>query len=123
MMQKRTDFAENLTQRQITALPHLLRRQEMSYHGSQTSMFRKEYHMRNADRARNVMGMYSMLGVREPRAPFKGEPEVFQRSSLTGAHPGGTIEIQKVIMARRMGISRTRERAAPTPSTTGVRGV
>ena len=98
-------------------------RQEMSYHGSQTSMFRKEYHMRNADRARNVMGMYSMLGVREPRAPFKGEPEVFQRSSLTGAHPGGTIEIQKVIMARRMGISRTRERAAPTPSTTGVRGV
>ena len=25
MMQKRTDFAENLTQRQITALPHLLR--------------------------------------------------------------------------------------------------
>ena len=25
MMQKRTDFAENLTQRQVTALPHLLR--------------------------------------------------------------------------------------------------
>jgi hypothetical protein len=98
-------------------------RQEMSYHGSQSSMFRKEYHMRNADRARHVMGMYSMLGVNEPRAPFDGEPEVFQRSSLTGAHPGGTIEIQKVIMARRMGISRTKERAAATPSTTGVSGV
>jgi alkylation response protein AidB-like acyl-CoA dehydrogenase len=98
-------------------------RQEMSYHGSQSSMFRKEYHMRNADRARHIMGMYSMLGVDEPRAPFEGEPEVFQRSSLTGAHPGGTIEIQKVIMARRMGISRTQERAAATPSTTGVSGV
>ena len=98
-------------------------RQEMSYHGSQSSMFRKTYQMRNADRARDIMGMYSLLGVREPRAPFGGEPEVYQRSSLTGAHPGGTIEIQKVIMARRMGISRTQERAAATPSTTGVRGV
>lgn len=98
-------------------------RQEMSYHGSQSYMYRKEYQMRNADRIRDVLGMYSLLGVREPRAPFAGEPEVYQRSSLTGAHPGGTIEIQKVIMARRMGISRTPERAAATPSTTGVKGV
>ena len=69
------------------------------------------------------MGMYSMLGVDEPRAPFGGQPEVYQRSSLTGAHPGGTIEIQKVIIARRLGISRTRERAAATPATAGVSGV
>jgi hypothetical protein len=48
---------------------------------------------------------------------------VYQRSSLTGAHPGGTVEIQKVIIARRMGISRTQERAAATPSTTGAKGV
>jgi len=98
-------------------------RQEMTYHGSQNSMFQKEFRIRNADRARDIMGMYSLLGVREPRAPFEGAPEVYQRSSLTGAHPGGTVEIQKVIMARRMGISRTRERAAATPSTTGVSGV
>ena len=98
-------------------------RQEMSYHGSLSSMFRKTFAMRNADRARDIMGMYSLLGVREPRAPFAGQPEVYQRGSLTGAHPGGTIEIQKVIIARRLGISRTRERAAATPSTTGVSGV
>ena len=30
------------------------------------------------------------------------------------------IEIQKIIIARRMGVSRTRERAAPTPSTSGT---
>ena len=98
-------------------------RQEMTYHGSQGDMYLKSFRMRNADRARDIMGMYSLLGVREPRAPFGGEPEVYQRSSLVGSHPGGTIEIQKVIMARRLGISRTRERAAATPSTTGVSGV
>jgi len=95
----------------------------MTYEGSQQSMYRKVYRMTNADRARNIMGMYSMLGVSEPRAPFEGQPEVYQRSSLTGAHPGGTIEIQKVIIARRLGISRTRERAAATPATAGVSGV
>ena len=98
-------------------------RQEMSYEGSQSELFRKVFRMKNADRARDIMGMYSLLGVGEPLAPFEGEPEVFQRYSLTWSHPGGTPEIQRVIMARRIGISRTREQAAATPSTAGVRGV
>ena len=98
-------------------------RQEMSYHGSQSDLYRKTYRIRNADRARDILGMYSLLGVNDPRAPFGGQPEVYQRSSLTGAHPGGTLEIQKVVMSRRLGISRTRERAAATPSTSGVQGV
>ena len=98
-------------------------RQEMTYHGSQTSMFGKLYKIKNADRARDIMGMYSLCGTEEPRAPFGGEPEVYQRGSLVGAHPAGTVEIQKVIISRRIGISRTRERAAATPSTAGVGGV
>ena len=98
-------------------------RQEMTYHGSQTSMFGKLYKIKNAERARDIMGMYSLCGTSEPRAPFGGEPEVYQRGSLVGAHPAGTVEIQKVIIARRIGISRTRERAAATPSTAGVGGV
>ena len=98
-------------------------RQEMTYQGSQTSMFGKLYRIKNADRARDLMGMYSLCGTEEPRAPFGGEPEVYQRGSLVGAHPAGTVEIQKVIIARRIGISRTRERAAATPSTAGVGGV
>ena len=98
-------------------------RQEMTYHGSQTSMFGKLYKIKNADRARDIMGMYSLCGTNEPRAPFGGEPEVYQRGSLVGAHPAGTVEIQKVIIARRIGVSRTRERAAATPSTAGVGGV
>ena len=98
-------------------------RQEMSYEGSQTLMFGKVYRIENADRSRDIMGMYSLCGISEPRAPFGGQPEVYQRSSLVGAHPAGTIEIQKVIISRRIGISRTRERAAATPSTAGVQGV
>ena len=98
-------------------------RQEMSYEGSQSDYQKKTFALRNADRARDILGMYSVLGVREPRAPFQGAPEVYQRSSLTGAHPGGTLEVQRLIMARRLGISRTRERAAVTPASSGVSGV
>jgi len=92
-------------------------RQDMSHHGSQSSMYRKEKNVRNADRARELMGMYSMIDGDDSLARNGGTAEVNQRSSLVGVHPGGTIEIQKVIIARRIGISRTQERAAPTPAT------
>ncbi len=92
-------------------------RQEMSYHGSQATLWNKAYNVDNAERTRHIMKLYAMLGVLEPRALFEGRPETYQRSSLTGVHPGGTMEVQKVIIARRIGISRTQERAAPTPAT------
>ncbi|MBI4298188.1 MAG: acyl-CoA dehydrogenase family protein [Chloroflexi bacterium] len=98
-------------------------RQELSYHGSQNSLYGREYRIRNANRARDLMGMYSLVGETDPLAPVEGTQEQFQRGSLVGAHPGGAIEVQKVIVARRLGISRTRERAAATPSTAGVSGV
>jgi hypothetical protein len=63
------------------------------------------------------MGMHALLNGKDARALFKGQPEVYQRATLTALHPGGTLEIQKVIIARRIGISRTQERAAPTPAT------
>ena len=45
---------------------------------------------------------------------YDGHLEVFQRSSIVAPHPGGTADIQKVIMARRLGIGRqVRERPAP----------
>ncbi len=92
-------------------------REEMSYHGSQSSAWRKTYRLANALRAGEIMGPYALLGTQEPRALFGGAPEVDQRTSLQGLHPGGTVEVQRVIIARRIGISRTRERAAPTPAT------
>ena len=91
--------------------------QEMTYHGSQNSLWRKESQLRMADAMREVMGMDALLDAQDPLASHGGEFEHFQRESLAGAHPGGTIEVQKVIVARRIGVSRTKERAAATPST------
>lgn len=97
-------------------------RQEMSYHGSQTSAWRKIYHLENSLRELDIMGPYALLGTDEPMAVSGGRPEVNQRVSLQGLHPGGTVEVQRVIIARRIGISRTQERAAPTPSTATTHG-
>ena len=95
-------------------------RHDMSYEGSQSELFRKVFRMKNAERVRDVMGMYAMLSMGEELAPFRGQPEIYQRYSLSWSHPGGTPEIQKVIMSRRIGISRTKERAAVTPSTVPI---
>ena len=76
-------------------------RQEMSYHGSQSSMYRKSYNLENALRQLDIMGPKALLGTEEPNAPFGGHTEVNQRTSLQGLHPGGTVEVQKVIIARR----------------------
>jgi alkylation response protein AidB-like acyl-CoA dehydrogenase len=97
-------------------------RQEMSYHGSQSSMYGKTYRLDNALRQLDIMGPKALLGTEEPDAPFGGHTEVNQRTSLQGLHPGGTVEVQKVIIARRIGISRTQERAAPTPATATQHG-
>ena len=44
--------------------------------------------------------------------PLKGAIEYFQRDAITALHPGATTDIQRVIMARRIGIGgREREKA------------
>ena len=60
-----------------------------------------------------VAGPYAMLDDAK-WAPLKGAFESQQRSAITAHHPGGSSEIQKLIIARRLGLSRTREEAAPT---------
>ena len=97
-------------------------KQEMTFHGSQFALLRKESGLRVADAIREAVGPESLLNMEDPAAPFEGEMELHQRETLAAAHPGGTIEVQKVIVARRLGVSRTKERAAPTPSTIGASG-
>ncbi len=88
---------------------------EMTYHGSQNSLWRKESALRIADNIREVVGPESLIYRTDPAARYWGEFEHHQRDSLVWAHPGGTIEVQKVIVARRLGVSRTKEKAAATP--------
>ncbi|MQG20831.1 MAG: hypothetical protein FI725_02345 [SAR202 cluster bacterium] len=94
-------------------------KQEMSYEGSQNSLWRKESMLRIADNMRDVLGLETLIDVDDPKVRYWGELENYQRESLVRAHPGGTIEVQKVIVARRLGVSRTKERAAVTPATSG----
>ena len=90
---------------------------EMSWEGPSTQLHDRESAIRTVSRIRDVMGMYSLLGVREPLAPHGGAQEVHQRGSSALQHAAGSLNIAKVVLARRIGISRTRERAAPTPMT------
>ena len=58
-----------------------------------------------------ILGPYALTNDSKWR-PLGGSVELHQRSSIVGLHPGGTADIQKVIMARRIGIGRsTREEA------------
>jgi len=92
--------------------------QASTYHGSQNSLLGKHYSVTKAKRVLDALGPFAMTDD-EKWGALKGRVEVNQRSSLVGLHPGGTYDVQKLIMARRLGISRTQERAAPTHGPTG----
>jgi alkylation response protein AidB-like acyl-CoA dehydrogenase len=97
-------------------------RMEISYEGNVANVHNREHQLRNANRVREVMGLYAFLDTREPGAPHGGAQEVDQRSKAGQRHAGGSTNIAKVVLSRRIGISRTQERAAPTPSTATSHG-
>ena len=92
-------------------------RVEITYEGNLSSVWGRESSLRNSARIRDVMGVKALLGTKEPGAPHGGEQEVSQRGRAGQNHAGGSTNIAKVVLARRIGISRTKERPAPTPST------
>jgi alkylation response protein AidB-like acyl-CoA dehydrogenase len=81
-----------------------------SYEGSQFSLWGKTFAPWLAKQVREVLGPYA--SVNDPAlGSILDEIENHQRQSLA-THPGGTPEIQKVIMARGIGVSRTPQRSA-----------
>ena len=92
-------------------------RSQIQSEGNASNVHGRVSGLRNAIRVREVMGMYALLGSSEPRAPHGGAQETDQREAAGQRHGAGSTNIAKVILARRIGISRTQERAAPTPST------
>jgi len=95
---------------------------EMQGENNVTQVQGREGDCLNAMRMREVMGMYSFLSTKEPGAPQGGKQEVHQRGMAGQRHAGGSTNIAKVILSRRIGISRTQERAAPTASTATSQG-
>ena len=82
-----------------------------TYEGPQSSYFRKMAGLRTGKAILDLLGPYALTYDAE-WGPVDGHIEAYERSSLVAVHPGGTADIQKVIMARRIGIGRaTREQA------------
>jgi alkylation response protein AidB-like acyl-CoA dehydrogenase len=82
--------------------------QPRSYEGAQYSLRRKLSGLDIAERMLRIAGP-CVLTKDERWGPLKGTVEYFQRDAITALHPGATTDIQRVIMARRIGIGR-RER-------------
>ena len=92
-------------------------RMEVQYQGNLSNVHGRDSSLRITSRVRDVMGMYAMVDRDEPQAPFGGTQEVNQRSKAGQNHGAGSTNIAKVILARRIGISRTQEWPYPTAAT------
>lgn len=90
---------------------------EMQGESNLANVYGRESTLRVAERIREVYGMHAFVDTQEPGAPHRGAQEINQRQRAGQNHAGGSTNIAKVILARRIGISRTQERAAPTAST------
>lgn len=90
--------------------------QTMSYEGSQNSLMGKMHTWRGGLQALTIAGPYALLNDKE-FGPLGGQLEHWQRQSES-THAGGSPEIQKVVIARRIGLSRTKERPAATHQNT-----
>lgn len=81
-------------------------RQPRSYEGPQASMYGKLAGMRVAKAILKALGPYALTN--DPAwDSTRGQLEQQQRGSIVALHPGGTVEVQKLVMARRIGVGRT----------------
>ena len=83
----------------------------ITYEGPQASYVRKTSGLRMAQAMLDILGPAGLTNDPELGAA-DGHMEAHSRAGIVAIHPGGTTDIQKVIMARRIGIGReVRERA------------
>lgn len=86
----------------------------MSYEGPQASYFGKMAGLEVSQAMMDIIGPYAL--TTDPNWDVSGsQVEAYLKSAIVALHPGGTADIQKVIMARRIGVGRdTAERAGNT---------
>ena len=83
----------------------------ITYEGPQASYMRKTAGLRMAGAMLDILGPAGLTHDPELGAA-EGHMEAHARAGIVAIHPGGTTDIQKVIMARRIGIGReVREKA------------
>ena len=77
----------------------------MTYEGPQVSYYKKMAGLRMAGSILDILGPAALTN--DPQwGAADGHIEAHHRSAIVAIHPGGTADIQKVIMARRIGIGR-----------------
>jgi alkylation response protein AidB-like acyl-CoA dehydrogenase len=84
---------------------------QLTYEGPQAYLVQKRSALTKARAILEVMGPRALVRERD-WAVADGHVETHQRASIVEQHPGGTAEIQRVIIARRLGIGRA-EREQP----------
>jgi alkylation response protein AidB-like acyl-CoA dehydrogenase len=72
----------------------------VTYEGSQVALGRKTFDLSLGEALHQILGPSAML--RGEESPLEGELEYFHRYAVLMAHPGGTVEIQKLRMFRGM---------------------
>lgn len=87
-------------------------RQQQTYEGPQSLNNGRETRIRTAEDMLGLMGNYAVINDQD--FPLAEALEHGQRHGLMSTHAAGSYEIDKVIIARRIGLSRTKDVAAPT---------
>ncbi|MGB2693704.1 MAG: hypothetical protein WBD55_00790, partial [Dehalococcoidia bacterium] len=82
--------------------------QAMPYESAQVALGRKLYDLELGEAIHRALGPLSLITAPQ-FAPLGGDLEYFQRYAVLMAHPGGTVEIQKLRMFRGMADSRPAE--------------
>jgi alkylation response protein AidB-like acyl-CoA dehydrogenase len=121
----RESLVDFYIQSQVTRLLHFRNfayradGKQLTYEGPQAYLHQKRSALSKARSVLEIMGPRALLSDPE-WAVADGHVEVHQRASIVEQHPGGTAEIQRVIIARRLGIGREqREMPGQLPSSQG----
>ena len=88
-----------------------LRRSPSPHGGAQFRYFERLMRLRNSERVQRIMG-YEAL-VPRPDVHESGDFEYAVRAGPGMLHGGGTLDTDRLIMARRLGIGRTTKEDAP----------
>ena len=82
--------------------------QSLDYHAAQTALRETRASLRFSEITRYVMGAYSLLDRRDPRAPSAGTLELQQRMSLVRQSQDSGVEGYVAAIAQHLGLGTTR---------------
>ena len=80
---------------------------QLTYEGPQAYLYQKRSQLAKARAVLDIMGPQALVEAPSEWAVAEGHVEAHQRAAIVDQHPGGTAEIQRVIIARRLGIGRS----------------